>query len=83
MHAVNVIQPADVYNLKFGSRNATNEALALDFFVDFTFGGSFFSERINDDTKENIHEDNIEQHEEEEIVKVPCIVVLITKSCIV
>jgi predicted DsbA family dithiol-disulfide isomerase len=83
VHTVNVIQPADVFNLKFRSRNATDEALAFDLFFDFTFDGSFFSERVNDDTEENVHEDDVEQHEEEEVVEVPCIVVGVTKGCIV
>lgn len=83
MHTVNVIQPADVFNLKFRSRNATDEALAFDLFFDFTFDGSFFSERVNDDTEENVHEDDVEQHEEEEVVDVPCIVVGVTKGCVV
>ena len=31
----------------------TDEALAFDLFFNFTFNGSFLSERVNDDTEEN------------------------------
>ena len=64
---VDVIFPWDVFNLKDRLGNTTYKALLINLCLHFSFLTSLVGERINNNTKEDIHEDNIDDHEKEEI----------------
>jgi len=67
---VNVVEPVHVLDLKDRSGDTADEALSLNFFLDFTFSNSFFSEGVNNNSEEDVHEDDVKEHEEEEVKEI-------------
>ena len=69
-----VVLPWNVGDLESGLRHATDEALALHLVLDFGFCGSLVCEGIDNDTEEDVHQDNVDNHEEREVEDVSCYV---------
>ena len=67
---VNVINPRNVCNLEFGFANTTDETNSFNFLLNIGGSSSLVSERIDDDTEENVHQDDIDEHEEREIKQI-------------
>ena len=64
---VDVVVPRNVLDLKLGLGDATDEAVSCHFFFDVFGSLSLVGEGINDDTEEDVHQDNVDDHEEGEI----------------
>ena len=63
----NVLLPVYVFDFEGGLCDTTDEALVVYFGVNFCFICTLFGERINDDTEEDVHQDDVDYHEECEI----------------
>ena len=74
MHIVlteDVVLPRYVFNLELGFAETTDEALTGNLLIITVIFISLLSERINDDTEEDIHTNNIDKEEETDIIKIP------------
>ena len=56
-----------VLDFEFRLANSANEAVSFDLLYDVSGSRSFIGERVDDDTEEDVHEDNVDDHEEGEI----------------
>jgi hypothetical protein len=70
MMRIYMFMPWLAFDLKSGFGNSTNEAHVLNLSLDFCILGSFVSERVNDDTKENVQENNVDTDEEQEVKEI-------------
>ena len=77
MGSVDVIAPRNVFDLELRFTDTADETLAFNFFVNIFLSLSFIGERINNDTEEDIHQNNIDDHEEREIKSISKIIKLI------
>ena len=64
---VDVIVPRNIFDLELGFGDSTDEAVTRHFLFDVFSSLSLVGERINDDTEEDVHQDNVDDHEEGEI----------------
>lgn len=65
-----MLMPWLAFNLKSRFGNSTNEAHVLNLSLNFCILGSFISERVNDDTKENVQENDVDTDEEQEVKEI-------------
>jgi len=65
--SVNVLIPWFVLDFELRFADSTNEADSLNFRCDIGRSRSFVCERVDDNTKEDVHENNVNDHEEGEI----------------
>jgi hypothetical protein len=77
MLGVDMLMPWFVLDFEFGLANSANETDTLYFLLNVSSSRSFVSERVNDDTKENVHEDNVDDQEEGEIENISKLIKLI------
>jgi len=70
MMRIYMFMPWLAFNLESRFGNSTNEAHILNLSLDFCILGSFISERVNDDTKENVQENNVDTDEEQEVKEI-------------
>jgi len=68
---IDVTLPGDILDFKGGLRDTTDEALVLNFRFDKCFASSLVGKGINNDTEEDVHQDNVDDHEEQEVVNIP------------
>ena len=74
---VDVLVPWLVLNFELGLRDTADEAVAFNLGDDVGGTGSFIGERVDDDTEEDVHKNNIDDHEEGEIECVSEVIELI------
>jgi len=77
MLSVDVVFPRNVFDLELGFADSADETLAFDFFVNVFLSLSFVGEWINNDTEEDIHQNDIDDHEEREIKSISKIIKLV------
>lgn len=65
--AVNMVFPVDIINIELGFADATDEALAVDLLLLGSVHVSLGSKRVNNDTKEHVHDNDCDEEEVEEI----------------
>ena len=64
---VYMVVPHNILDVESGLADSTYETLAFDFLFELVCLGSLVCEGVNDDTKENVHEDDVNYDEEAEI----------------
>ena len=64
---VNVLMPWFVLDFELRLADSAYEAVAFDLLYDVSGSRSFIGERVDDDTEEDVHEDNVDYHEEGKI----------------
>ena len=77
MFGEDVIFPWFVFDFELRFADSTNEADSFDFRDDVCGSWSLVSERINDDTEENVHENNVDYHEEGKVEDISEFIILI------
>jgi hypothetical protein len=64
---IDVLVPWLVLNFELGLGDTADEAVAFDLRDDIGGARSLISEGVDDDTEEDVHENNIDDHEEGEV----------------
>lgn len=72
--AVDVVCPDNVLDVEARLADATNEALAAHFTFEFICLRSLIRKRVNDNSEEDVHQDNVDEDEEGEIKYGPTVV---------